>query len=153
MFFILLGLCLCAIFITVLIRRGELKPSILFLCLLLMIPLTALGTVADWGNQGFTKAEEYKLYAYEDCNKYIKIGNSYYYFNINANEKYGVEYEAIDEMQVKKSESKIYENDNIEIPVIVKYTAKPIKNFFTFGIRESDEMFKFFIPTGSYTIK
>ena len=58
----------------------------------------------------------------------------------------------IDEIWILKKETKVYELDDVDNPIIIKYTAKPKKNFFTFGLGDYAEMYKIFIPKGTIGI-
>ena len=152
MFFILLGLIVAIGMFIFGINKKGFDWGLLIMCILLFIVFIPLGTICDMGHEEFVKAEEYNLYLYEDNETYLKIGDHYYFCNIIQSEKENIKYEAIDEIMILKKETRVYELNNINNPIIEKYTAKPKKNFFTFGLREHTQMYKVFIPKGTISI-
>lgn len=152
MFFIILGFV--CIFVTVIMfRKMGFNWDILFLNALLFLCFIVLGTIADWGHEEFIKKEEIKIYQYSNSDRYVKVSKDYYYLNIDKSEEYNVEYDSIKEVYISRDEAEVYEQDDINTPVVVKYTAKPKKNFFTFGLRDDDEMYRIYIPKGTIGIK
>ena len=96
---------------------------------------------------------EYNLMPYENGEKYLKVGNNYYYFNINEESDIINDYSMVQEMYTLKKETKVIEKENIDKPIIIEYEAKQKKNFFSFGLGSPAQKFRIFIPKGTIGIK
>lgn len=152
MFFIILGLIVSIGLFVWGIKKIGFKVPLLIWCILILLCFIPMGTICDMGHEEFIKFGEYNLYPYEDDETYLKIGNNYFYCNINISEGENIKYDTVEEIKLLKSETKVYELDDIKNPIIVKYTAKPKKNFFTFGLGDYAKMYEVFIPKGTISI-
>lgn len=153
MFFVLLGLVICTAFVIGLYKTKCLNIFFSTFVLLILFLFIVFGIYGECGHEEFVKADEIPIYQYSESDKYVKVSDEKYYFMLNKSEDYDVEYDSLEGWNVLKEKTTIYEQESIEKPIIVKYTAKRVKNFFTFGLGPDYEKYKIYIPKGTIGIK
>lgn len=150
---ILFGLMLCLAIGILTYKYKVFNVDICILLTFLMLLSIFFGVFIPFGYEEFKKVEEIPICKYEDSNKYVKEGLNYYKFLINKSKEYDVNYDSYEEYQVLKDRSRVYEQESIEIPVIVKYIAKSKRNFVTFGLLPDKEQFRIYIPKGTLYVE